>query len=269
MLGFIGVGNMASAIISGILSASEFDEDSLSIYDKDTSKYEKFNIHPSISVAELCKASDIIFLCVKPQIYSAVLDEIRAGVSKEELKTKTFVTIAAGISTSYICKKLGVEAAVIRIMPNTPLLIGEGASAICRNDFVSDAEFYTVWNIFSSLGVCKILTEDMMNRVISVNGSSPAYIYLFAKAMCEAAKEQGVTEDMLPLVIQTLIGSAKMMKKSSMTPDELIKMVASPNGTTLAALDSLEKDNFCDIIKRAMQKCTDRAEEIAAETENS
>lgn len=269
MLGFIGVGNMAGAIISGIISRKSFGENDLTIYDKDTSKYEKFNIKPSESISELCKASDIIFLCVKPQIYSAVLDEICVGTSKDELKSKTFVTIAAGISTSYICKKLGVDVAVIRIMPNTPLLIGEGASAICRNDYVSDAEFTTVLDIFSSLGVCKILTEDMMNRVIAVNGSSPAYVYLFAKAMCDAAKEQGITEDMLPLVIQTFIGSAKMMEQSSMTPDELIKMVTSPNGTTLAALQSFDADGFCDVIKRAMQKCTDRAEEIAAETESS
>jgi len=269
LLGFIGVGNMAGAIISGILSKKTFDKSDLTIYDKDTSKYEKFDITPSSSVAELCESSDIIFLCIKPQVYSSVLDEISKNVAKEVIKTKTFVTIAAGISTSFICKKLGTDASVIRIMPNTPLLIGEGASAICRNRFVNDDDFSTVSGIFSSLGVCKILTEDMMNRVISVNGSSPAYVYLFAKAMCDAAKEQGITEDMLPLVIQTFIGSAKMMEKSSLTPDELIKMVTSPNGTTLAALESFERDNFCDVIKRAMQKCTDRAEEIASETENS
>ena len=269
MLGFIGVGNMAGAIISGVLAKGIYSENDISIYDKDASKYDRFNINPSESIADLCVASDLIFLCVKPQIYSSVLDEIRTTVSKEILKNKTFISIAAGISTSFICRKLDIDAAVIRIMPNTPLLIGEGASAVCSNRFVNEADFKIVTEIFSSLGVCKILTEDMMNRVISVNGSSPAYVYLFAKAMCDAAKAQGITEDMLPLVVQSIIGSAKMMQQSSLTPDELIKMVTSPNGTTLAALQSFESDDFCGTVMRAMQKCTDRAEEIAAETENA
>lgn len=269
MVGFIGVGNMAGAIISGILKKNLYRENEITVYDKDHEKYKKFNITPSEDIAGLCKKSDLIFLCVKPQIYNDVLNEISVTVSEEELCKKTFVSIAAGISTSHICKKLKTNVAVIRVMPNTPLLIGEGASALCSNEFVHKRTFSNVVEIFSSLGVSKILSEDMMNRIIAVNGSSPAYVYLLAKAICEGAKAQGITDDVLALVIQTIVGSAKMMAQSSMTPDELIKMVASPNGTTLAALNSFENDDFCGTIARAMQKCTDRAEEIAAETENS
>lgn len=269
MIGFIGVGNMAGAIISGVLKKNLYRKDEITVYDKDVSKYAKFDIAPSETIAELCQKSDLIFLCVKPQVYNAVLDEIALTVAADTLAKKTFVSIAAGISTSHICKKLGLNAAVIRVMPNTPLLIGEGASAICSNEYVHKRTFSNAVEIFSALGVCKILSEDMMNRIIAVNGSSPAYVYLFAKAMCEGAKAQGITDDVLPLVVQSIIGSAKMMAQSSMTPDELIKMVTSPNGTTLAALQSFEKDDFCGTISRAMQKCTDRAEEIAAETERS
>ncbi len=269
MIGFIGVGNMASAIINGILKKNLYFENEITIYDNDSTKYQKFNIKPSESIAELCTRSDIIFLCVKPQVYNVVLDEIGANIDSEMLSKKTFVSIAAGISTSHICKKLKAPSPVIRVMPNTPLLIGEGASALTSNEYVDKQTFSRVVEIFSALGITKILSEDMMNRIISVNGSSPAYVYLFAKAMCEGAKAQGISDDVLPLVVQSIIGSAKMMAQTSMTPDELIKMVTSPGGTTLAALNSFESDDFCGVIKRAMQQCTDRAEEIAAETQKS
>lgn len=269
MIGFIGVGNMAGAIISGILKKGLYATNQLTVYDNDTSKYEKFDISPSKSIPELCEKSDIIFLCVKPQIYNSVLEEINQNITRTSILKKTFVSIAAGISTSHICRKLGANAAVVRVMPNTPLLIGEGASAICSNEFTEKKVFNDIMGIFSTMGICKILSEDMMNKIIAVNGSSPAYVYLFAKALCEGAKEQGINDDVLALVIQTILGSAKMMQQSSMTPDELIKMVSSPNGTTLAALESFENDDFCGIIKRAMLKCTHRAEEIACETENS
>ncbi|MBQ9941316.1 MAG: pyrroline-5-carboxylate reductase [Clostridia bacterium] len=269
MLGFIGVGNMASAIITGILNKGLYSEKDIKIYDKDTDKYKKFNLTPSESIKDLCIESDMIFLCVKPQIYTDVLEEISCSVPKELIEKKVFISIAAGISTSFICRKLSVKTAVIRVMPNTPLLIGEGASAICKNEFANDDTFSNVADIFSSLGVCKKLEEDTMNKIIAVNGSSPAYVYLLAKAMCNGALAQGIQDDILPLIIQTIIGSAKMMEQSSLTPDQLIKMVASPNGTTLAALQSFEDDDFCGIVARAMQQCTNRAEEIAEEIENN
>ncbi|MBE6687828.1 MAG: pyrroline-5-carboxylate reductase [Ruminococcaceae bacterium] len=269
MIGFIGVGNMAGAIISGVLKKNLYNKNEILIYDKDSSKYDKFDIAPVQSTKEICEKTDLIFLCVKPQVYNVVLQEISHDVPKEIIAKKTFVSIAAGISTTHICNMLGVNAAVVRVMPNTPLLIGEGASALCSNDFVSDEVFTGVCDIFASMGATKRLTENMMNRIIAVNGSSPAYVYLFAKAICDGAKEQGITDDVLPLVIKTILGSAKMMEQSNMSPDELIAMVTSPNGTTLAALQSFEADDFCGTIKRAMQKCTDRAEEIAKETERS
>lgn len=268
MIGFIGVGNMAGALISGILNNKIYKETEITVYDSDASKYDKFNLSPSKSISELCIKSDLIFLCVKPQVYSVVLHEI-SQVDRQLLVEKTFVSIAAGISTSLICKKIGENLPVIRVMPNTPLLIAQGATALSHNEYVDKNVFDKVVEIFGSLGICKILQEDMMNRIISVNGSSPAYIYLLAKAMCDSAKKQGIEQDVLPLVIQTIIGSAKMMEQSGLSPDELIKMVASPNGTTLAALQSFENDNFVDIINRAMQSCTDRAEQIAQEAENN
>ena len=149
-------------------------------------------------------------------------------------------------------------------MPYTPLLLGCGASALCPCGNVSDEEFEEVRKLFACSGVTERLDESQMNAVISVNGSSPAYIYLFAKAMADYACEQGIsTEAAMNLICATLKGSAEMLMRSGDSPDTLIKKVSSPGGTTLAALKVLEERNFYEAIKSAMDACTKRAEELS------
>lgn len=260
----IGAGNMATAILRSVISSGRIKASDLTVFDINTDKYAVFSslgVNCASTVEEAIDASEIILLAVKPQDYETVLTGIRDGVANSK---KVFISIAAAISTEYICKTLGREFPVVRVMPNTPLLIGCGATAISRNSAVDDRLYTKICGLFAASGSVVSLPEAQMNAVISVNSSSPAYVYLFAKAMIDNAVEQGLDHDVAKdLVFQTLKGSAEMLIHSKLDPDELIRMVASPKGTTEASLKSFESDRFCEIVSNAMNACTARAEEIA------
>jgi pyrroline-5-carboxylate reductase len=260
-IGFIGAGNMAGAIIEGILNQKVTSAENLGVIDICEEKCERFKkrgINVFKKYSEICDFCDIIFLAVKPQNYEEVLAELKGYTNG-----KIIVSIAAGISTGYIKQRLGSESLVVRVMPNTPLLLGCGATAMCHVAPVSDEQFEKVKNIFMAGGSVDVLPEDKMNAVISVNSSSPAYVYLFAKAVIDGAVKQGIdAKTAEALVAKTLEGSAKMLQSSGHTPDELIKMVSSPGGTTIAALEGLYAHNFEDAIIDAMERCTKRAEEL-------
>lgn len=261
-IGFIGAGNMATAIIRGMIGKGGYQPDTVFVYDLNPVQLEKMRMMGIQSVAcaqEIVQQCNLIFLAVKPQNYEEVLTEIRPVVTKE----KIFVTIAAGISTEYIMDTLKVSCPVVRAMPNTPLLLGKGATALCKASTVSDEVFHVVEEIFSASGAVSVLTEDKMNTIIAVNGSSPAYVYLFAKAIIDWAVSQNIESQVaLSLICKTLEGSAEMLRSSGNTPDELIKMVSSPGGTTLKALEALEKHGFYQGLWEAMDQCTKRAEEL-------
>jgi pyrroline-5-carboxylate reductase len=262
-LGFIGAGNMASAIINGIVGAKTFPADHIFVFDVHKDKSEALKAKTGICLAndveQLAKNCDIIFLAVKPQNFAEVLAAVKPAVSGGKL----FVSIAAGISSGYIISSLGCDCPVIRTMPNTPLLIGKGATAMCRTATVSDECFDFVQSLFIACGTVTVLQESQMNAVISVSGSSPAYFYLFAKAMVDSAVKQGIdAETALQLICQTLEGSAEMLRQPQTTTEELIKMVSSRGGTTLKALDVFYEHGFEQIVDDAMIACTKRAEEL-------
>lgn len=258
---FIGAGNMANAIINGIIAQKVAKPAEIGVLDVNRKKCEQFaklGVNVFDSCESAAKNSDIIFLSVKPQNYDEVLNSLK-GLTDG----KIIVSIAAGISTDFIKSRLGKNSLVVRAMPNTPLLLGCGATALCHVSPVSDEQFEKIKLIFESGGSVEVLPEDKMNAVISVNSSSPAYVYLFAKAVIEGAAEQGIdTETAKRLIAKTLEGSAKMIVMSGYTPDELISMVSSPGGTTLKALEALYDHNFENAIIDAMRRCTDRAEEL-------
>lgn len=260
-IGFIGAGNMAGAIIEGILNKQVARPENLGVIDISFEKCEKFQkrgLNVFKSYEDIANFSDIIFLSVKPQNYEEVLAAIKGHTDG-----KIIVSIAAGISTGYIKSRLGSDSHVVRVMPNTPLLLGCGATAMCHVEPVTDEEFEKVRRIFEAGGSVAVLPEEKMNAVISVNSSSPAYIYLFAKAVIDGAVKQGIDADTAKdLIAKTLEGSAKMITSSGYTPDELIKMVSSPGGTTLKALEALYEHGFEGAIVDAMERCTKRAEEL-------
>ncbi len=260
----IGAGNMATAIIKSIIDSGRVKASDVTVFDIITEKYNFFKtlgVSCADTLEQAIEASEVILLAVKPQDYENVLNQIKPFV---ESKKKIFISIAAAISTNYICKTLNNDFPIVRVMPNTPLLIGHGATAISRNTFVDDKTYTKICGLFAASGSVVSLDESLMNSVISVNSSSPAYVYLFAKAMIDNAVSQGLDENLARnLVYATLKGSAEMLISSNMMPDELIKMVASPKGTTEAALKSFDNDNFCGIVSDAMNACTKRAEELA------
>lgn len=260
-IGFIGAGNMATAIVKGLLKAKK-PANSIFVYDcnvKPLKHMAELGVNIIYDGTELAEKSDIIVLAVKPQNYDEVLEEIKSAANDK----KVFVTIAAGISIDYVRKGLGVDCPMVRVMPNTPLLLGKGATALCRSENISDEDFKIVYDMFANSGEAVVLPEEQMNAVIAVNGSSPAYVYLFAKAMTDYAVSVGIEKDTaLKLVAQTFIGSAEMLISSGDTPDTLIQKVCSKGGTTIEAVNVLNENNVPQIIMNAMSACTKRAEEL-------
>jgi len=254
---------MGFAIIKGIVSSDIASSAEIFAFDPDCSKIEglrEFGVTPCGSEQELVNACKYVFLAVKPQIFGLVLEKIADMVTPLHV----LVSIAAGITAEYIASKTVDDAKVVLAMPNTPLLLGQGASAISRNAMTGDEEFEVVCNIFGSCGITAILPENKMKEIIAVNASSPAFIYLFAKGFIEYAQEQGIDEiSAKRLFSQTLIGSAKMLTDTGFTADELIKQVSSPGGTTLAGLEELYNGNLTGVVKNACEACTRRAYELS------
>lgn len=260
---FIGAGNMAYAIIGGMKDAD------ITVYDKLTSQYEKFNGKVKIapSAPDAVKCADYIVLAVKPQNFKDVLSEIKeSGVS---LENKVFVSIAAGVKISSICKALGKDVAVIRTMPNTPLLIGKGVTALSKNELVSDEDFNEISSMFSSCGKVFELPESQMNAVIAATSSAPAYIYYIIDCIVKEAADQGLEPEKLKEAVCEMIkGSADMVLKSDKSPAELVKMVTSPKGTTERAMNVFYDGRLDEMISKAMKACTARAEELSDELDN-
>ncbi len=261
-IGFIGAGNMATAIIGGLISQNQGKADFINVFDLSKEKCSIMadkGVNICSSSQQVVNQSNIIVLAVKPQNYPEVLSELKEVVTSD----KTFVSIAAGISIDYVQSGLGCKCPVVRVMPNTPLLLQKGASAICPSDNISDEDKQIVFDMFAGGGACEYITEEHMNEIIAVNGSSPAYIYMFANAMAEYAQSKGIDYDKaMNLICATLEGSAAMLRQSGDSAQELIQKVSSKGGTTIAALEKLREHNFEQSIKDAMEACTNRAEEL-------
>lgn len=260
-VGFIGAGNMATAIISGIANAKLDVE--LYAFDVDMQKVKAlsaYQVNACENVIQLVQQVDYLFLSIKPQTFEEVLSEIKGYVSENTV----VVSIAAGITQEYIANMLGTNTKVVRVMPNTPLLLGYGASALSHNENVSSDEFKFVQSIFNSAGITEVIAPDKMNEIIAINGSAPAFIYEFTRCFIEYGKSVGLDEkNCLNLFSQTLIGSAKMMMESGYSIEELIQMVSSKGGTTIAGLESFKESNLQAVVQEACKKCVKRAYELS------
>lgn len=262
-IGFIGAGNMGFAIMHGIAGSSLGGDVQLFAFDPDSSKLDRlheFGVIGCSSEKEIMGQCKYIFLAVKPQIIEGVLETVAPFTTADTV----FVSIAAGITDEFIASKTIPEVKVVLVMPNTPLLLGEGASALSHNDSVTDDEFGVVLNIFKICGKAAVISKDKMKEIIAINGSSPAFIYLFAKGFIDYAVQEGIDSEVaVSLFAQSLIGSAKMITDSGNNIDELIKMVSSPGGTTLAGLDKLYEGDLTGIVKNCCESCTKRAYELS------
>ena len=261
-LAFIGAGNMSSAMIGGLLRA----EDSpfvIGLSSRTKEKCEPFRAQ-GVTVFDDNPAAlawaDMIVLGIKPQQYAEVL----AQLSSVPLSRRTvFVSIAAGITTDAVCRMLGRDVPVVRAMPNTPMLMGLGSTAVSRNALVTNEEYTLAKMIFSASGMVIDLPEDKMNAVIAATGSSPAYLYLIIKAIYDEARAQGVdAPTLLDGICQMTAGAAQMIRDSGEDPETLIRRVCSPGGTTERAMQVLYDEDLPGILSRAMKACTARAEEL-------
>jgi pyrroline-5-carboxylate reductase len=261
-IGFIGCGNMGFAIMNGI-SAQKANDIKLYAYDcyePALSKAENIGAYPCESAAETVKKSKYVFLAVKPQ----QLDEVLDGISSEVTEEKVIISICAGITDEYIAKKTINNAKVVLVMPNTPFLLGEGATALAKSDSVTDEEFSFVCNIFSSGGICEVLPKDKMKEIIAINGSSPAFIYLYAQAFINYAESVGISQETAKnLFAKSLVGSAKMITDSGNSLKKLIEMVSSKGGTTIAGLEQLRAGNLNETVQNCCKACTKRAYELS------
>ncbi len=260
-IGFIGCGNIASAIIGGGLAAGYIKYNNLFLFDTNCAKTKAFCSEGATlckSAKELVSLCDYVFLTVKPQIYDIVLSEI-APFSKDTC----FVSVAAGITIDYVKKLLGYDAPVIRVMPNTPLLVGEGASALVLREPVSSEQFDFVSELFSCSGQCVSVDEKLINTVTAISGSAPAFILRFAKVLIEFGVKNGMSyEDSATLVLATVYGSGELAFCSEESIDTLIKNVTSPNGTTYAGLCSMDKTGFDSSLNECLEATLKRAEEL-------
>ncbi len=264
-LAFIGAGNMSSAMIGGLCQSAD-SPFVIGLTNRTKEKCEPFR-QMGVTVFDDNIAAldwaDMIVLGIKPQQYETVLTEFRtAGFDGR----KVFVSIAAGITTDAVCRMLGKNVPVVRAMPNTPMLMGLGSTAVSRNALVTDEEYSHAKKIFSASGLVMDLPEDKMNAVIAATGSSPAYLYLIIKAIYDEARAQGVdAPTLLDGICQMTAGAAQMIRDSGDDPETLIKKVCSPGGTTERAMQVLCDEDLPGIIARAMQACTARAEELGAQ----
>ncbi len=262
----IGVGNMATSILCGMVSAQMPISDWI-VYDKNTIQYEKLPTRSEAyyyaeSISEAVSLADCILLSVKPQNFPQVLEEIQCAADFDK---KLYISIAAGIDSCSISSSLN-GARVVRVLPNLPMTVGMGVSLICENSSVDFAEMEFVRNVFASSGSVLMIREEEMNRMIGVTSSSPAYVFKFIDAIYQGALAQGIpSEGLIDTICDVVIGSAQLLKQQGLAPKELIGRVASKGGTTERALLALEENHFDDMIARAMIACTARADELGQE----
>lgn len=262
-IGFLGTGNMGTAILKGIAGSSMKSETKLYAYNPTAAKVDalaSYGVQKCSSEVEVAAASQYLFLAIKPQKFDEVLPRIADAITEDTV----LVSIAAGIGVEYIRKLTKPNAKVVLAMPNTPLLLGCGATALATEAPVSDAEFAVVRRIFDACGMTAVIEPAQMKEIIAINGSSPAFIYLFAKGFLDYAEQVGLSGNVAKeLFAQSLIGSAKMITDSGYSIAELIRQVSSPGGTTLAGLDRFYAGNLTDVVQDACDHCTRRAYELA------
>ncbi|MBR5404977.1 MAG: pyrroline-5-carboxylate reductase [Oscillospiraceae bacterium] len=269
-LGFLGAGNMGTAMMRGI-AASEIrlsgEIEEILAFDTDGAKLANLSdigVIAAESAQALADAADLLVLAVKPQVLGGVLDTLTLR------KEQVVISICAGISAEFIRSHTIPDARIILVMPNTPLMLGLGATALAKCAGITDAEFTLAKKMFATCGIAEEVPEDKMREVIAVNSSSPAFLYLFAKGFLDYAKSENMDEGAAKrLFAQAMIGSAKMITDSGYSIDELIKMVSSPGGTTLAGLAQLEEHGLADAVKSCCEACTNRAYELAGAKKNS
>jgi len=264
-LSIIGGGNMGEVIVSGIIAGNLVSAQSVTVSDIDTTRLTRFRDTYGVRTEEenpkAVASGDIIIFAVKPQTMGDVLQEI----SKSVTNSKLVISIAAGITTSFIEGFLKKGMRVIRVMPNTPALIGEGAAALAAGTNAGETDLTLAQQIFNAVGITVVVKEELMDAVTGLSGSGPAYTFLIIEALSDAGVKMGLTRDVaLKLAAQTLAGAAKLCLKGDRHPAQLKDMVTSPAGTTIAGVKALENGCLRGTLMDAVEAATLRSKELGA-----
>jgi pyrroline-5-carboxylate reductase len=268
-IGFIGGGNMASSLISGLIASGHASQNIwVSDVNPDALKTLADNLKVNVSSSNevIVNESDVIVLAVKPQIMGEVAQPIVAAIQK---KSPLVVSIAAGISQSSLSRWLGAETAIVRCMPNTPALVLTGATALHANHKVSAEQRNLAETILRSVGIALwVQDESQLDAVTAVSGSGPAYFFLLMETMEKTAVELGLSEVTARLLVQqTALGAAKIALESSESPEQLRKRVTSPGGTTQRAIETFQQGGFNELVNKALHAARDRSIEMSKQSE--
>ncbi len=264
-IGMIGTGNMGSAILRGIVDAGYVKASQLCVFDVSKRKMREISedipgLNAMNDCQEVAENADLIILAVKPIYVEEVLDEIRPA-----LQGKAVLSIAAGWTVNMLERALkNTGATWLRVMPNTPAMVGEGMTAICDDTTFSQEDFDFAKGIFDAVGKTRVLPERLFDGVIAISGSSPAYVYMMIEAMADAGVREGLPRTYAyEMAAQSVLGSALMVLSSGTHPAALKDAVCSPAGTTIEAVAALEKNGFRNAILEAMKACADKSREMS------
>jgi pyrroline-5-carboxylate reductase len=262
-IGIVGGGKMGGALIGGMISGGLFPAAALTVADTDESRLGElvrvYGVNTTTDNRAAMRDAGIVVLSVKPQNMAEVLSGLVGTVGPATL----FISIAAGIATGFIEERLGKGVRVVRVMPNMPALIGEGAAALCRGAFATEADLGSARRIFDAVGITVEVEEALMDAVTGLSGSGPGYAFLIIEALADAGVRMGLDPDVaLRLSAQSLLGAAKLCLKGEKAPAELRGMVTSPGGTTLAGLKVLEEGRLREVLIAAVEAATHRSAEL-------
>lgn len=264
-VGFIGAGNMGSAILRGALDAGYLKPAQVGVCDSSRRRMEELaeefpNITYCDTAADLVEQCDMIILAVKPQYIQGVIDDVRSA-----LEGKALISIAAGWTVAMLEDALaGTGATYMRVMPNTPAMVGEGMTALCDDSNFSKEDFSFAKGIFDAVGRTTILPEHLFDGVIAISGSSPAYVFMMIEAMADAGVKEGLPRSRAyEMAAQAVLGSALMVLSSGMHPAGLKDAVCSPGGTTIEAVEELERKGFRAAIMDAMAVCAEKSRQMS------
>lgn len=262
-IGFIGLGNMAKAMLKGMLNQEVVSVNEVCGSAKTKESAETtaklLGIQTSTDNKAVAKEADFLFLAVKPQFFPQVIEEIRDEIKDDAV----IVSIAAGKTMEFIQQCFGKKVKLIRCMPNTPALVGEGCTGYCVGEGVKEEEIKKVEDWLNSFGKCYQVPEKLMDVVVGVSGSSPAYVFMFIEAMADQAVAEGMPRTQaLQMAAQSVLGSAKMVLETGIHPGQLKDMVCSPGGTTIQAVKVLEECGMRAAVMDAMEACIHKSRNL-------
>ncbi len=262
-IGFIGLGNMAKAMIGGMLQKGIVEAGDIAGSAKTRNTLERtgreFGILTLDSNKDVAKWADVIVLAVKPVFLSEVIGEIRDEVTEEKL----VISIAAGKSIKWIEKEFGKSLKLIRCMPNTPALVGAGCTAVCSNPAAGEKEEELCLRLMESFGKAIVIPERLMDTAGAVGGSSPAFVFLFIEAMADGAVREGMPrKQAYEFAANAVAGSAKLVLETGMHPGELKDMVCSPGGTTIEGMAALEEKGMRSAVMEAIHACVEKSRQM-------